>query len=64
MIRRLIARHIAKLCAELAGMEAMVEAGCYPAGTLGAERLRLAIELWQVKIAIWLALMPEAKGNA
>jgi hypothetical protein len=58
MLRRLVAQHIAKLSAELVGMYALAATDLYSADTLGAERLRLAIAIWELKIAIWLALLP------
>lgn len=64
MISYLIAQHIAKLYAEQAGMEAMVEAECYPPGSLGEARLQLGITLWQLKIEIWLALLTGDKRHA
>lgn len=62
MIRRLIAQHIARLHAELVGMQAMVEAECYPPDTLEAEHLQLAIDVWQLKIEIWLAFLPKGSN--
>lgn len=64
MIRSLITQKIAVLCAEQAGMQAMVEAECYPPGSLGEARLQLGIALWQLKIELWLALLPGGRGNA
>lgn len=58
MLRRLIAEHIAKLGAELAGIQAMAEAELYPPDSLGQSRLELTIAIWELKIAIWLALLP------
>jgi hypothetical protein len=63
MLRRLVAQHIAKLSAELAGMQALAATDLYPADSLGAERLRLGIAVWELKIAIWLAVLG-GEGNA
>lgn len=64
MIKRLVASRVESISRELADLEALADSGFYPAGSLGAARLDMAIAICKLRLEIWSALLPEDKPNA